>query len=724
MTGLTRRSFLQTAAASGAALTLGFTPKGALAQAAQSRQLTPFLSIDSDGNVTAIVKHLEGGQGPATGLSTLIAEELNMKLTDIRFEMAPANAALYNNLLFGPVQATGGSSAMANSFLQYRTAGAAARQMLIAAAAQKWSVAPESLSLKDGVVSGGENSARIGELVGDAARMEVPTEPRLKDPSEWTQIGNPQRARRDSHDKINGKARFGMDVHLDDMLVVAIRRTPRMGGIVASFDDSEAKAVKGFDHAAALPNGAGVAVYAKNTWAAFQARDALTVEWDFSKAEGRSSEEIRADLAAMLDAEPQYNGNKADRAAVEAAIEGAAQTISREFYFPLLSHSPMEPINATIEPLPNGGIRYHDGAQGPTVNQMVAGEILGLTPDQVEVKSLYAGGFFGRRLNAGADYLVELTMAYALTDQSRPVKLVWSREDDVTGGWYRPQALHRVRVGLDEAGKIVGWEHRVATPSIFKGSPFEAAVVHDDIDAASIEGIHDGAYSIPGMAVGLTDAKKATTVNWWRSVGHSHTAYVMEVMMDLAAEASGIDPVEFRLAYLDEETEDGRRAAQVLRLAAEKAGWGQVAEGRALGVAVHKSFNTYIAEVCEISTPDDMVKIEKVTAAVDCGIAVNPDVIKAQVEGAIGWGIGHAMRDEITLEEGAVVQSNFPDYEPLRIADIGAIEVHIVPSDLPPTGIGEPGTPPAAPALANAIARATGQRITELPMSTTTDFHS
>ncbi|MDB6176372.1 molybdopterin-dependent oxidoreductase [Paracoccus sp. Z330] len=723
MTTLSRRGFLQTAVASGAVLTLGFTPRGALAQAAQTQQLTPFLKVAGDGTVTAIVKHLEGGQGAATGLSTLIAEELNMQLTDIRFEMAPANAAVYNNLLFGPVQATGGSTAMANSFMQYRTAGAAAREMLIAAAAQQWSVAPESLALKEGIISGDGKSVSIGELVGDAAKMDVPAEPTLKDPSEWTQIGNPQRARRDSSDKINGQAMFSMDVHLDGMLVVAIKRTPRMGGVVISFDDSAAKDINGFDHAATLPNGAGVAVYARNTWAAFQARDALSVEWDFSKAEARGSDEILADLRMQLDGEPDYNVNNADQAAVAATIDGAATTLSQEFYFPLLAHSPMEPINATIEPLENGGVRYHDGAQGPTANQMVAAQILEISPEQVEVKSLYAGGFFGRRLNGGSDYLVELTMAYALTDRTRPVKLVWSREDDVTGGWYRPMALHRVRVGLDDAGKIIGWEHHVATPSIFKGSPFEEAMVRDGVDSSSIEGIADGPYTIPGMALMLSDAKKATTVNWWRSVGHSHTAYVMEVMMDLAAEASGIDPVEFRLNHLDQNSDDGSRAAQVLKLAAEKAGWAQQGDGRSLGVAVHKSFNTYIAEVCEISTPDDTIRIDKVTAAVDCGIAVNPDVIKAQVEGAIGWGMGHAMRGEITLDKGEIVQSNFPDYEPLRIADIGAIDVHIVPSALPPSGIGEPGTPPAAPALANAIARATGQRITELPMISSTDFY-
>jgi isoquinoline 1-oxidoreductase beta subunit len=306
-------------------------------------------------------------------------------------------------------------------------------------------------------------------------------------------------------------------------------------------------------------------------------------------------------------------------------------------------------------------------------------------------------------------------LAFVITDRTRPVKLVWSREDDMRGGYYRPAFGHKVKVGLSAEGEIIAWDHRIAGQSIMKGTPFEAFSVHDGVDHSSVEGISDTPYSIPGFHVGLTDTKKATSTLWWRSVGHTHTAYAMEVMMDMAAQAAGRDPVEFRLAHLGDSA-DAMRKAAVLKLAAEKAGWGNAPSGRTQGIAVHKSFGSFVAEVVEISgDASSGVQIEKVTCAVDCGIAVNPDVIKAQIEGGVGYGIGHVMRDEITLTGGVVDQGNFPDYEPLRIRDIGAIETHIIPSTEAPTGIGEPGTPPSAPALANAIAQ-TGLVVAVLPM--------
>ncbi len=337
--------------------------------------------------------------------------------------------------------------------------------------------------------------------------------------------------------------------------------------------------------------------------------------------------------------------------------------------------------------------------------------------DKVQIKTVLAGGSFGRRATPQADYQVEAALAFSLTDRARPVHLVWSREDDLRSGYYRPAFGHKVRVGLDGSGNIVGWEHRIAGQSIMKGTPFEAFAVKNGIDHSSVEGTVDSPYQIPMAAFGLTDTEKATSTLWWRAVGHTHTAYVMEVMMDMAAKAAGIDPVDFRLSYLRGDGIDQKRKAGVLKLAAERAGWGNAPAGRTQGIAVHKSFNSYVAEVVEISgTAEDSVKIEKVTCVVDCGVAVNPDVIKAQMEGAIGYGIGHTMRDKITLTDGVVDQFNFPDYEPLRITDIGEIEVHIVPSAEPPTGVGEPGTPPAAPALANAIAAASNLRVTALPM--------
>jgi isoquinoline 1-oxidoreductase beta subunit len=499
-------------------------------------------------------------------------------------------------------------------------------------------------------------------------------------------------------------------------MVVMIKRTPQRGGTVASFDDSAAREVKGFIMAQTLPTNHGVAVYAETTWAAMQARNALNVEWDLSAAENRSSQDIRDEIMAALDADPVFNVNKADLASVRSTVDGAAKVVEKTFYFPLLAHAPMEPLNCTIEQTEEGDIVLHDGAQMPTGPHMAYQQIFGLPADKIHINTMLAGGSFGRRATPDADYQVEAGLAFVMTDRSRPVKLVWDREDDIRGGYYRPAFGHKVRVGLDEAGTIVGWEHQVAGQSIMKGTSFEGFAVRDGIDHSSVEGIADSPYTIPGQALGLTDTEKATSVLWWRSVGHTHTAYVMEVMMDLAARAAGKDPVEFRLAYLTG-AGDAERKAGALKLAAEKAGWGKAAPGRVQGIAVHKSFGSYVAEVVELSgNLDDGIVIEKVTAAVDCGIAVNPDVIKAQIEGGIGYGIGHAMRDQITLDGGAVEQSNFPDYEPLRISDIKEIETHIVASAEAPTGIGEPGTPPSAPALANAIAQL-DVVVAELPMA-------
>ncbi len=713
-----RRNFLKGASASVAVLAFGATPNGGLASSpVQSSNITPFVKIHADGTVTAIIKHFEGGQGAATGLSTLIAEEMNMELADIQFETAPADINVYSNLFFG-FQGTGGSTALANSFMQYRTAGAAAREVMLQAAAIDWGVNASELVLKDGVISGAGKTGSIGEFLSTAAGIEVPAKPTLKAPEEWTQIGNPQKNRLDSSAKINGQAVFGMDIQLDNQMVVAVKRMPKLGSVVSSFDDTASKDVPGFIMAKALPNGKGVVAYAENTWAAFQARDALNVVWDDTNAESRSSADIKEELLAAVNTAPRYQGTEVTLDAANAAIDGAKTVVEREFYFPLLAQAPMEPLSATIAPTEDGGVIMYDGTQNQTGDHQLMHQILGLPMEKIQVKTIYAGGFFGRRFTIDMDYATEVTLAYSMTDGTRPVKLAWSREDDITGGWYRPAFVHKARIGLDEDGKIIGWDHRVAGHAIAKDGLFKDFFVRDDVDHSSIEGTAHSVYAIPEMHVGLTDAGKSTTATYWRSVGHNHNAYVTETMMDVAAAAAGQDPVAFRLAHLDSDSADHQRKAHVLREVAEKAGVGQdLPEGHYHGVAVHKSFGTFCAQVCEISINDrDYVQIEKYTAVVDCGVAVNPDVVKAQVEGGIGYGVGHIMRDEITLEDGAVVQQNFPDYEPLRITDIKAIDVHVVKSNEAPSGIGEPGLPPAGPALGNAIAASGRPAITHLPM--------
>lgn len=715
-----RRGFLKGAAAAGAVLFVGANAKGVLAAAPTDTAMNPFVRINSDGTVVAIIKHVEKGQGPATGLTSLVAEELGVTMEQIEYDFAPSDPNVYNNLFWGPVQGTGGSSALPNSFMQYRTAGAAAREMLISAAAQQWGVDASELSIVAGEVIGAGKSAPLGDFVAAAAQLEAPAEPRLKDPSEWTIVGNPNVKRTDSPIKVNGQAKFALDTYLDNQMVVLIDRTPQRGGTVVSFDDSASKEVKGFIMTKALPTGHGVAVYAENTWAAIQARDALEVEWDLSGAETRSSQEIRGEIMTALDAKAEFNALKNDQAAIAAAVDGAETVVEKTFYFPMLAHAPMEPVNCTIYQTADGDIHLIDGAQVPTWTHFAYQGIFGLPAEKIHIQSVLAGGSFGRRATPNADYQAEAAFAFSMTDRSRPVKLVWTREDDIRGGFYRPPFGHKVRVGLNAAGEIVGWDHKMAGPSILKGTPFEPFLVHDGVDHTSVEGVVDTPYAIPSMALGLTDTKKATAILWWRSVGNTHTAYVMETMMDLVAKAAGQDPVSFRLAHLPTDNADGVRLAGALNLAVEKANWGNAPPGHAQGLAVHKSFGSYVAQVVEVSgNADDGIQIEKITAAVDCGIVVNPDVVKAQLEGGAGYGIGHAMRDQITLDGGAVEQTNFPDYEPLRISDIKAIDTHIVPSAEAPTGIGEPGTPPAAPALANAIAALSddAELIAELPMS-------
>lgn len=712
-----RRAFLKGASAAAAAvLVIGARPDGALAANSQGAQLNPFVKIDADGKIYAVLKHFEMGQGTSTGLTTLIAEELGVSMDQIDYEFAPSNPQLYGNFAFGGAQGTGGSTAIANSFMQYRQAGAAAREMLIAAAANAWGTDTASLSIVDGVITGGGNSAPLGDFVAAATQLEAPADPRLKTPAEFKLIGNLSTRRKDSAIKTNGKAVFGMDLHLPNQMIVMIARPEQRGATVVSVDDSGSQNIKGYIRSATLPNNTGVAVYAENTWAAMQARDALSVIWDTSSAETRSSEDIRGEIMAALDADPTYNVGQTDHAEVASTFDGAARVVEETFYFPLLAHAAMEPMNCTILQDEDGGIVLYDAAQIPTLVHGAYAQIFELPMEKIRINTLLAGGSFGRRATPEADYQVEAALAFAMTDRTRPVKLVWSREDDLRSGYYRPAFGHKVRVGLDDGGNIIAWEHLIAGQSIMKGTPFEGMLVQDGVDHSSVEGTVDSPYQIPGSFFGLSDVKKATSTLWWRAVGHTHTAYVMEVMMDMAAKAAGKDPLDFRLAYLTGGADQERKAA-VLKMAAEKAGWGDAPAGRSQGIAVHKSFGSYVAEVVEISgNPDDGVQIEKVTCAVDCGVAINPDVIRAQMEGAIGYGIGHNMRGQITLTGGAVDQYNFPDYEPLRISDIKAIEVHIMPSTEPPSGVGEPATPPAAPALANAIAASSNLRVSSLPM--------
>ncbi len=706
-----RRGFLIAAGGTTAGLMVGSSLSLNAAQAAKTAEgaFNPFVIIAPDSTVTVLSKHLDKGQGAATGLATLVAEELDAAWDQVRVEFAPSNAKLYNNLQWGPYQGTGGSSAIANAYTQYRSAGAAAKAMLVAAAAKAWGVPAGEITVSAGKLSHASGKAgSFGEFAAQAVTMPVPEKPALKSPDQFVYIGK-SFPRLDVPGKTKGAPIFALDVKRENMLVATIARSPKFGGTVKSFDASEAKKVNGVVDVVQIP--AGVAVIAKSTWPALKGREALKVEWDFAKAETRSSSDLFAEYRELAGKPGKVFRSDGD---AEAALAAADKVVEGDFEFPFLAHAPMEPHDVVIE-FDGTKADIWTGSQLQTVDQYVASKTLGIELPNVHVHTVWAGGSFGRRAIYDSHIVGEAAQLAKAWGKKQPLKIVWSREDDIKGGYYRPMYVHRVKAGLDKDGKLVAWHHRIVGQSILTGTPFEAAFVKDGIDGSSVEGVSNIPYEIPNMHGELHTVKVGVPVLWWRSVGHTHTAFVVETMMDDLAKAAGKDPVEFRLGLLKKHP----RHMGVLKLAAEKAGWSKDApEGRFRGVAVHESFSSYVAEVAEISTGDDgEYKVEKVVCAVDCGVAVNPDNIAAQMEGGLAYGLGHAMRNQITLTDGEVDQGNFDDYEPMRITDMPDVETHIVPSTEPPTGVGEPGTPPVVPAVSNAIFAATGTRWRRLPFT-------
>lgn len=714
--GTDRRAFLKLAIGAGAGLSLGvWLPGGPDAASAaegkgagEGKELVfnPFVRITPDNKVIVLSKHLDKGQGVTTGLCTLVAEELDAAWDQIVAEFAPADAAIYKNLAFG-IQGTGGSTSIANSFDQYRRAGAAARAMIVAAAAARWGTPPERITVAAGIVSDGKGSATLGELAEAASKLPVPDLPKLKEPQQFVFIGK-SFPRVDQRSKVAGSRLYTQDVHLPGMLVAVVAHPARFGGMVKSFDAAEARKVKGVVDVVQVPQ--GVAVLADTTWAAIQGRNALKVEWDESAAEKRGSDALIAEyrrLAATPGVVARKEGD------VEAALGRAAKVIEAEFVFPFLAHATMEPMNAVVH-IKDGGCTVWSGSQMQTIDQQVTAAILGITPDKVVINTQWAGGSFGRRGVPTADYLAEAVSIAKAYGKPVPVKLVWTREDDTKAGYYRPMYVHRVRAGVTADGRISGWQHRIVGQSIMAGTAFEKVLVKNGVDATSVEGVVNSPYAFGDVSMELHTTKAGPAALWWRSVGNTHTAYVMECVIDELAVAAGKDPVAFRLALLEKHP----RHAGVLKLAAEKAGWGgALAAGTARGVAMHESFNSFVAEVAEVSIEKGRPKVHRVVCAVDCGLAVNPDNIKAQMEGGIGYGLGAVLHSKITLADGVVEQSNFDDYEVLRYGEMPEVEVHIVPSAAAPTGVGEPGTPPIGPAVANAIAVLTGKRIRTLPIA-------
>lgn len=709
-----RRSFLKGAGAAGLGLIVGFhfdprtiAGKAVAAPVPAADGFVPnaFIHITSDDFVTILCKHIELGQGPFTGFATIIADELDANWEQIRVEHAPADVTRYANLAF-KMQGTGGSTAMANSWDQLRNAGAEARARLLLAAAAEWNVPVGEVTIERGYFqhpSG--NAATFGAFCERAATIELKEPARPKTPDRWIYIGKTF-PRVDTRAKTTGDAVFTIDVKLPDMLTCVIARPPRFGGKVKSFDASAAQGVRGVAEVFAVPS--GVAVLGKGYWQARKGADALTVEWDDSAAETRSSGDLITQYKERVQTAGLVARNEGD---AEKALGQAGKVVEATYVFPYLAHAPLEPNDCVIHRT-EGGVEMIFGSQLQTLDQMKAAEVLGLEPEQVAIKTVFAGGSFGRRATPQADMAVEAAEVMKAARHKGPIKIVWSREDDIRGGRYRPIFVHRLRGAIGPDGSIAVWDQAVAGQSFLFGSPFEA-MVKNGIDDTMIEGASDMPYAIPNLRVSVHREEAGVPTLWWRSVGHTHTAYAVETFLDQLAASAGIDELELRRKLLAKQP----RHLGVLNLVAEKSAYGSPApEGRARGIAVHKSFNTYVAQVAEVSRGEEgLPKVEKVWCAVDCGQPVNPDVIVAQMQSGIGYGLSAALFGAIDLDGGKVVQSNFDSYRVLRIQEMPEVEVHIVPSTAPPTGVGEPGVPPLAPAVANAWARLTGQRVHELP---------
>jgi isoquinoline 1-oxidoreductase subunit beta len=717
--GYSRRNFVKITGTS--AFALGLAPLASAQTTAQTappaeglkpfQQPPAFVKIDKDGTVTITINRLEFGQGIHTGLAMVLAEELDADWSRVKHVHGNANPA-YADPMFG-LHITGGSNATPNSFTQYRELGARTRAMLVAAAAQEWKVAATELRTERGSVMGpGGKKLSYGELAAAAMKQPVPEKVTLKEPKNFKIIGQPTQ-RLDARAKSTGQQQFGIDVRLPGMLTAVVAHPPVFGGKLKSVDDTAAKAVIGVRAVVRTPvdrGGEGVAVIANGYWAAKQGRDALKLEWN---TDGLEKVDSVKQLAAYkeLAKKPGLVKYKAD----VDKLASAPKKISAEFSFPYLSHSAMEPLNCTVA-FEGDTVHVHTSSQMPGIDTMAAATVLGVKPENVQIHVQYSGGGFGRRAVPTSDFVSEacqVAKAARSAGINAPVRTLWTREDDTKAGYYRPMHVHRAEIGFDEQGNILAWDHVIVGQSIVTGSPFEAFLVKDGIDGTITEGMKEP-YDVP-MRLSVHHPKVNVPVLWWRSVGSTHTAYAMETLLDEVARATKQDPVAMRMKLMGDKHPRHKAA---LQLAVDKSGYGKTAlpAGRAYGVAVHESFNSVVAMVVEASVTGGVPKLHKVTAGVHCNLAVNPLAVQAQVQGAALMGLSTCLPGSaITLKDGVVEQGNFADYALARITDMPQVDVHIVPSADAPTGMGEPGLPPLAPAFANAIAQLTGKTPRELP---------
>lgn len=708
-TKMSRRQFIKTSALAGGGLLLAcHLPFGTLeAVAAGQAVFAPnaFLRIGTDGAVTVIVNKSEMGQGVYTSLPMLLAEELCCDWKKVTFLPSPV-APEYNHTQFGPIMVTGGSTSVRSEWDRLSLAGAAAREMLIAAAAEQWKVDPAACRAENGIVLGpGGKQLSFGKLAARAAKLPVPKEPKLKSGAKKL-LGQPLH-RLDSPAKINGTAVFGIDVHEPGMLTAVIARPPVFGGKVKSFDAAKTKSVPGVHSVVAVD--AGVAVVADGFWPAMKGRDLLQVVWEEGDGATVSTPAMREEYARMA-ATPGLVARKDGDAS--AVLAKADKRFEVEYEVPYLAHAPMETLNCFVD-LKKDSCLIRTGSQFQTVDRNAAARVAGLKPEQVTLETTFLGGGFGRRACTGSDFVIEAVQV--AKEVGLPVKVIRTREDDMRAGYYRPMWYDRVAACLDDKGMPLAWHHRIVGQSIIAGTPFESGMIKYGIDDTSVEGAANTPYEIPNLQVELHSPKNAVPVLWWRSVGHSHTAFVMESFLDELANAAGQDPYQYRRRLLTKHP----RTLKVLETAAKKAGWGKpLPTGRGRGIAVHESFGSFIAQVAEVSVDTQgQLKVHRVVCAVDCGRIVNPDTIKAQMESGITFGLSAALYGAITLKNGRVEQGNFNDYQLVRMQSMPKVEVHIIESSEPPGGVGEPGVPPVAPAVANALFAATGARVRSLPMT-------
>jgi isoquinoline 1-oxidoreductase beta subunit len=703
---LSRRGFLKAGISAGGGLLLGFhvsSNRALAATVSESAQakLNSWVRIASNGTVTIIVGQSEMGQGIMTSIPMIIADELEAEWSKVRVEQAPADPA-YGDPMRGGEQSTNGSRSIRNMLTLWRRAGAAAREMLVTAAAKQWGVAPEECSAEQNVVIHRPSGRKLGygQLAAAAAELPVPKEPKLKSPDQFRYIGKAV-ARVDTPDKVNGRGIYGLDVKVPGLLIATVQRCPVFGGKVASFDATKAKAVKGVRHVVQISS--GIAVVANSYWAAKTGRDALNITWDEGPNAQLSSAEITR-IYSESAAQPGPAARK-DGDAVKA-LDGAAKAHDAVYEVPFLAHATMEPMNCTAH-VRKDGCELWVGTQNQTGTQRTAMRISGFPREAVKVNTMLLGGGFGRR--GEQDFIADAVETSKAV--GAPVKVIWSREDDVRHGHYRPATYNILRAALDERGAPIAWLHRIVAPSI---GVQHGRQLKDGIDSLMTEGAANIPYAIPNLQVEYIYKDLGIPVGFWRSVGASQNAFITESFIDELASAAKKDAFEFRRDLLGK----APRHKGVLELAAEKGDWGKpLAQGRFRGIAVAFSYGSYAAEVAEISVDKDgRVRVHRVVCAIDCGIFVNPDTVKAQVEGSIVWGLSAALYGAITIDKGRVQQSNFHDYRMLRINEMPAVEVHIVPSNEPAGGVGEPGVPPLAPAVCNAIFAGTGKRIRKMPI--------